>query len=229
MTHEIITNLLSDYLSGDLNEEMRALVANHVSGCRVCSTEIESFERVRAQVAQLPTAVDPPPEAWTAIRSAILQPESLTSDVARHTENKFRRRQIMTVAAVAVIAAIVSSAGTALYINSRHSEQSVAGLAASSREAATPAVLAAFTTEENNYLRTAATLQDLLDQQEASLAPETVAQLKASLHTIDEAILEARTALSRDPANRLLMDMVSSNYRQKVDLLRRSTEITRGT
>jgi len=36
-------------------------------------------------------------------------------------------------------------------------------------------MLAASTIEENNYLRTASLLQDLLDQQEASLAPETVA------------------------------------------------------
>ena len=76
---------------------------------------------------------------------------------------------------------------------------------------------------------TAAALQDLLDQQETALAPETVAQLKASLRTIDEAILEARNALARDPNNTLLIEMLSANYKQKVDLLRRSTEMTRGS
>ena len=30
-------------------------------------------------------------------------------------------------------------------------------------------------------------------------------------------------------ANKLLVEMLSSSYRQKVDLLRRSTELTRGT
>jgi hypothetical protein len=106
------------------------------------------------------------------------------------------------------------------------SSKAVAGNASTE---ATPATLAAFTIEENNYLRTASMLQDLLDQQEASLAPETVAQLKASLRTIDEAILEARNALARDPANKLLVEMLSASYRQKVDLLRRTTELTRGT
>jgi len=93
----------------------------------------------------------------------------------------------------------------------------------------TPASLAAFTIQENTYLRNVAVLQDLLDQQEASLAPETVAQLKASLHTIDEAIFEARNALARDPANKMLIEMLSGTYRQKVDLLRRTTEMTRGS
>jgi ABC-type sugar transport system ATPase subunit len=69
----------------------------------------------------------------------------------------------------------------------------------------------------------------MLDQREASLAPETVAQLKSSLRTIDEAILEARNALARDPANKTLVEMLSGNYRQKVDLLRRTTELTRGS
>ena len=81
----------------------------------------------------------------------------------------------------------------------------------------------------NNYLRTASILQELLDSQQGQLAPETIAQLKASLRTIDEAILEARNALARDPANRVLIEMLSASYRQKVDLLRRSTEMTRGS
>jgi hypothetical protein len=92
-----------------------------------------------------------------------------------------------------------------------------------------PATFAAFAVEENNYLRNVAVLQDLLDQQSASLAPETVAQLKSSLRTIDEAILEARNALARDPANKMLIEMLSGNYRQKVDLLRRTAEMTRGS
>ena len=69
----------------------------------------------------------------------------------------------------------------------------------------------------------------MLDQQEGSLSPETVVQLRASLHAIDDAIIEARNALARDPANKLLVEMLSSNYRQKVDLLRRTTELTRGS
>ena len=129
---------------------------------------------------------------------------------------------------VAVLVAVLSSTITAVYLNSRSPSRAASTLGRPG-EATTPASLAAFTIEENNYLRTAATLQDLLDQRETALAPETVAQLRASLRTIDEAILEARNALARDPNNKLLIEMLSANYRQKVDLLRRSTEITRGS
>ena len=72
-------------------------------------------------------------------------------------------------------------------------------------------------------------LQDLLDQQKGSLAPETVAQLETSLRTIDGAILEARNALARDPANKSLVEMLSSRYRQQVNFLRRTPAIAGGT
>jgi hypothetical protein len=123
----------------------------------------------------------------------------------------------------------MSSAGTAVYLGSRNVDRNSTRSVANIAGAGTPATLAAFTIEENNYLRNVAVLQDLLDQQEGSLAPETVAQLKASLRAIDEAILEARNALARDPANKLLIEMLSGSYRQKVDLLRRTTEMTRGS
>ena len=125
--------------------------------------------------------------------------------------------------------AVLSSTLTALYLNARSPSNVASAPGGGPTDTATPRTLAAFTVEENNYLRQAAVLQDLLDQQETALAPETVAQLKTSLRTIDEAILEARSALARDPSNKLLIEMLSANYKQKVDLLRRSTEITRGT
>jgi hypothetical protein len=132
-------------------------------------------------------------------------------------------------AAAAILVAVLSSGGTALYMSSRNVAGNSSSSVAGNADGASPATLVAFTIEENTYLRNVAVLQDLLDQQQALLAPETVAQLKASLRTIDEAILEARNALARDPANKTLIEMLSGTYRQKVDLLRRTTEMTRGS
>ena len=137
----------------------------------------------------------------------------------------FSNGAIFGLSIASIVVAVLSSVGTASYLNSRASR--AGNIAATS--AGTSASFAAFTIEENNYLRTVETLQEVLDRQESVLAPETVAQLKASLRTIDEAILEARNALARDPANKVLIDMLSANYRQKVDLLRRTTEMTRGS
>ena len=227
MTHEVIRHLLDDYVTGDLTEDARGPVADHVAVCEICSAEVESLRRIIVRASELPKSIEPPAEAWSNIRTAILREENAAGSHGTRTTNPaFWRRSWVVTAAAAIVVAVLSSTITALYLNSR-SQTSSASLTAN--ENATPATLAAFTIEENNYLRQASALQDLLDQQETALAPETVAQLKASLRTIDEAILEARSALARDPSNKLLIEMLSTNYKQKVDLLRRSTEMTRGT
>jgi hypothetical protein len=229
MTHEVIKHLLDDYVTGDLTDEARAPVAEHIEACDLCRSEIESLEAIVARARELPRTVEPPAEAWSAIRGAIARDESAMR-AGKHFVRVGNRRTSYLVAASVLLAALLSSAGTAWYLNARNSGPNAEVASASNAlSGTTPATLAAFTVEENNYLRTASRLQDLLDQQEGSLAPETVAQLRASLHAIDDAINEARSALARDPANGLLVEMLSSNYRQKVDLLRRSTEMTRGT
>lgn len=227
MTHEVIRHLLDDYVTGELTEDARAPVADHIAACAICAAEVESLNRILVRAAELPKSIDPPAEAWSNIRAAI---ERDKEAIARHDTGstlRFRRRPY-ALAAAAVLLVVLSSAGTAVYMNARSADPRNP-VASSPANAATPASLTAFTVEENNYLRNVAVLQDLLDQQESLLAPETIAQLKASLRTIDEAILEARTALARDPANGVLIEMLSGTYRQKMDLMRRTAELTRGT
>ena len=227
MTHEVIRHLLDDYVTGEVNADARGPVEDHVAICEICSAEVESLKRILVRASDLPKSIEPPAEAWSNIRTAILREESAAaSHSTRMASPAFWRRTWVITAAAAVVVAVLSSTITTVYLNSR-SATSTAQRTVTENE--TPATLAAFTIEENNYLRQASALQDLLDQQETALAPETVAQLKASLRTIDEAILEARSALARDPSNKLLIEMLSTNYKQKVDLLRRSTEMTRGT
>jgi hypothetical protein len=229
MTHEVIRHLLDDYVTGELAEDARGPVADHIAACALCAAEVESLKGVLARAADLPKSIDPPAAAWLNIRAAIERDKEAVATNHGTGGRDFWQRPYVLAAAI-VLAAVLSSGGTALYMSSRgvarNSSPPVAGL---TDEAGTPATFAAFAIEENNYLRNVAVLQDLLDQQEASLAPETVAQLKSSLRTIDEAILEARNALARDPANKMLIEMLSGTYRQKVDLLRRTAEMTRGS
>jgi hypothetical protein len=186
---------------------------------------VDSLKRILARASELPASVEPPPEAWSNIREVIRREENAVAAPIRPAAALWRRPLVLG-AAAAILVAVLSSTLTVVYLNSLSSPAAAMTRAG---DAVTPGTLVAFTMEENNYLRTAAALQELLDQQESVLAPETVAQLKASLRTIDEAIMEARSALARDPSNKLLVEMLSANYKQKVDLLRRSTEMTRGT
>ena len=224
MTHEVIRHLLDDYVTGELTEDAREPIAEHVAACEICAEEVRALQHVLSRAAELPKSVDPPPQAWGNIEAMIRRDEAAVAPIARQGSAIWRHPFVFAAAASIVVAAL-SSALTVAYLNSRDAGKETREAVAES----TPANFAAFTVEENNYLRTVGILQDVLDRQESVLAPETVAQLKSSLRTIDEAILEARNALARDPANKVLIDMLSSNYRQKVDLLRRSTELTRGS
>ena len=226
MTHEVIKHLLDDYVTGELTEDARGPVADHIAACGICGAEVESLNMILARAADLPKSIDPPSESWSNIRAAIERGEEAVAAHDTSTRMAFWRRPYVLAAAV-ILVAVLSSAGTALYMSSGGSSSN--STASNPGSGATPATLAAFTIEENNYLRNVAVLQDLLDQQESALAPETVAQLKASLRTIDEAILEARNALARDPANKMLIEMLTGTYRQKMDLLRRTAEMTRGS
>jgi len=229
MTHEVIKHLLDDYVTGELNEDARAPVEEHVATCAMCTEEVRSLKRVLERAADLPKSIDPPAEAWSNIRTAILREENAVKSVTRPGREHFwNRRFALVAAAAAVLVAVLSSSGTAWYLSTR-SPRDVVSREPRTASRWTLAAYTEFTIEENNYLRTVADLQTILDQQESVLAPETVAQLKSSLRTIDEAILEARTALARDPSNKVLIDMVSSGYKQKVDLLKRTTEMTRGS
>ncbi len=220
MTHEVMRHLLDDYVTGELGEEARGPVAEHVAACESCAAEVGSLRTMLARAAELPRSIDPPTESWSVIRAAIQSDKAAVEVHGAGPTSAFWHRPY-ALAAAALLVAVLSSAGTAFYMMSRGADGSPARTA--------PATLVAFTIEENDYLRRVAVLQDVLDRQEPSLAPATVAQLKASLRTIDEAILEARNALARDPANKMLVEMLSGTYKQKVDLLRRTTEMTRGS
>lgn len=223
MTHDVVRHLLDDYVTGDLPDDARAPVAEHVAACDICAEEVQSLQRVLARAADLPKSSEPPAEAWENIKAAIQRDASIAPG---RPERFGARHPLLLALAASIVVAILSSVATAAYLKSRLPSSTSF---AHTTDSGAPASFAAFTIEENNYLRTVGALQDVLDQQESALAPETVAQLRASLRTIDEAILEARNALARDPANKVLIDMLSANYRQKVDLLRRTTEMTRGT
>jgi hypothetical protein len=88
-----------------------------------------------------------------------------------------------------------------------------------------PATLAEFTARENDYIATVNALSTTIESAHVELAPETIEKLKQSIRVIDGAILEARRALAQDPSNKALIEILSTSYNQKVDLLRRTAEM----
>jgi len=86
-------------------------------------------------------------------------------------------------------------------------------------------VPAAVTAVEQQYGSTVDELRQALDAQRPVLASGVAGVVDRSLADIDAAITETRAALVSDPANPALVDILSSHYERKVDLLQRATEL----
>ena len=88
---------------------------------------------------------------------------------------------------------------------------------------------ASFRLAEGQYTQTIDELRLAVDAQRAHLNPETVRTVDRSLAVVDSAIAEARAALLADPGNRTLVDLLSASYQRKLDLLRRTSELSSRT
>jgi hypothetical protein len=191
------------------------------------------------EVAALPRSIEPPADAWSKIRAEIESGDKSDRDDEIELQPKRSARiafwqQPMFLAAAALLLIAGSSAVTAIAISRRGSPTARVAQTTSAPAATTaasgsgPSSLAQFTLVESDYLRAVNDLTATLESEQESLSPETIAKLRESIKVIDAAILEARNALAADPANRTLIQMLANSYEQKVDLLKRTTEMARG-
>jgi hypothetical protein len=182
--------------------------------------ETSSDERLDELTAALPREMAPPPDLWPAIR-AELAPRS-----ARTV-----RWGGWRLAAAGLILAASSSILTLLAVRGGDVVRDGAVVATADsapphpRTSAPTRLPAHLVVAERGYARSIDALWRTLDERRDSLAPSTVATVERSLRIADSAIAEARSALEQDPANRVLADLLVSNYERKIDLLRRATEL----
>lgn len=185
------------------------------------------------EVTALPRSIEPPADAWAQIRAEIEASGTPDGSSEIGSQSKplaripFWQRPIF-LAAAALLLVAGSSVVTAIAIGRRGNAAEASAAAAVADNSNGPTSLAQFTVVESDYLRVVNDLSATLESEEGSLSPETIAKLRESIKVIDAAILEARNALAADPANRTLIQMLANSYEQKVDLLKRSTEMARG-
>lgn len=185
------------------------------------------LRELREATDRLPREMDPPTDAWDAIRAQIARDESGLSDSRGGKTIRIWQRSPFLIAA-SLLLVVGSSAIT--YVSTKGvapGPMPTPSGSVGSVPAGAVSALAQFTGKENDYLRRVNGLVAIMESDEVELAPETIAKVKESLAVIDAAILEARAALARDPANRALIEMLESTYEMKLDLLERTTEMAR--
>lgn len=189
----------------------------------------DRLRELQEMTDRLPREMEPPPEAWDAVRAQMERDGAEHIPHARRGAAFWQRPEFLIAASLVLV--VGSSAVT--YRVSRDRDGAPTAPVAESRdrgaEGAVRAVstLAQFTGKENEYLRRVNGLVAIMESGAVELAPETILKVKQSLAIIDAAILEARAALAGDPANRELIQMLESTYEKKLDLLQRTTEMAR--
>lgn len=96
--HEV-QKLLSAYYDGELPDEFRSAVAEHLAGCSTCAQELAGFKKLSVMAHGLRTP-EPPAHIWSRIEA------QLAGDAAIAPQSKHAKRY-GTYAAVAAIAAAV--------------------------------------------------------------------------------------------------------------------------
>lgn len=191
-------------------------------------SEEEMLKDLETRARALPREIAPPDDAWNAIKVEIEKVAPLSAPASRPLTQRFWQYPAFLAAAGLLLVA-GSSLITIAVIRDRVQQpgNAVAAENGTPRSERGPATFAEFASVENDYISTVNQLSAVLESEKTSLSPETVSKLKRSLAVIDAAILEARRALAADPANRAIVEMLNTSYNQKLDLLRRTTEMGR--
>lgn len=218
MTTHLSWEQLNDFADARLDEGARYAATAHLASCAECEDALAALAATTQAARTLPSSIDPPADVWMSVRESIEHAKE--APIGRQGPAWWATpRRLAAAAAVLILA---SSGVTVLVMQQAGSMPDTAVVRAPAGGTTLPV---GWQAAEQGYLASAAELHALLQEQRATLAPATIASVERSLATIDMAIAEARAALLTDPANAALADLLASNYRQKVELLRRATQL----
>jgi anti-sigma-K factor RskA len=217
---------LNDYADGSLTATARADTAKHVDGCEACRATVARIRSLVAKAEALPKEVEAPAEAWSVVQRRI--EDGKVIDIGRREDRKTGRgaspRRYIITAVAALVLVVATSAITMFVTRGDRDGLSLVDIPGATdpniRLASLPAEIASV---ERTYLESVSDLLTALDDPALQLSMETRRAVRRSLAVIDTAIAEARAALIADPASRELREMLTRNYEQKVDLLRRAS------
>lgn len=229
-------DVLNDFVDGRIDRQTASDISAHIASCPACSARHDELASLVSSAKQLPRSALPPDDMWADLRTALDSRKDVTLSRAGEsavrpairTRPKTARKFVAMLAAAAVILIALSSGITALVMK-RSSVPIAIRQPNEVRDTAaqrSPGVLtASFRQAESEYNRTIDELAQAVDTQRDRLSPETIRTVDRSLAVVDSAIAEARAALMADPNNQMLMDLLSTSYQRKLDLLRRTSEL----
>lgn len=230
---------LGDFVDGEIEPVAAERIMSHLKECSVCESEHRKLTGLLASAKQLPRSVLPEEDLWPDLRRELTKRKEIVLPVSTSAASPATTRAVgasrdrkrpWLLAAAAVVLIAASSYTTAVVLRSAPRS---AGTSSDSRPSRAPEVggapivrNASFAQAEARYQRTIDELRVAVETQRGRLSPETIRTVDRSLAVIDSAIAEARAALVADPNNHVLVDLLSASYERKLELLRRTSELS---
>ena len=220
MTDHLTWETLNDFVDGVLSPPATDNAEAHVRECSACAIALAELRATVAQAHALPGAVTPPDDLWNDVRATIESRKvaHLPSGAGVAQPRGWWMTPGRLAAAAAVLMAVTASL-TGVVMNSRTS------VVVAERGPSSTTVSVSWHASERVFQASVLELREQLEVLHDHLSPETVVKVERALATIDLAIAEGREALLQDPANAALSELLASNYRQKIELLRRMTQL----
>jgi hypothetical protein len=213
---DVWTDRLSEYLDEELSAPEREALEAHLPECGACAQALDELRRVAVRTDALE---DRPParNLWPGIAARI----ATQGEAAPRGPGRRFTFTVPQLAAAAAALVLLSAGGMWLALSSGDGGGSLAVQPAGIQ--ARPVSAGA-----SNFDAAVAELQRLLDERRDQLDSATIQVLEENLATIDQAIAEARAALSEDPSNSYLNQHLATTMWRKVHLLQRAATLTGG-
>jgi hypothetical protein len=202
---------LDDFVDGELEAAEAAAVTAHLQACPSCRTEEQALRALLHDAAALADRVAPPRDMWPAIERRL-----------GHGAGASLRGLAAAAALLLALGGVLLGRPVPAPVASPGPSVEMDGTGRLQEAALQAAEMARL---EAEYDRAAQGLLVELRARQDRLPPQTVAQVEASLRTIDAALGEIRTALARKPSETGLHLMLASTHRKKLELLRRVVRV----
>jgi hypothetical protein len=215
---------IQELTDGTLGSIRRSELDRHTQECADCRTFAADLRTIREATGSL-EPLAPPDGVWLQLAGRLLKEGRVTLPAARPSGPG--RHVLLAIAAALVLAVGASIAMLVPQFRSNNASQATASPQGGNvpAEDAVQSVETEFRLAEQHYQNAIAKLEQAarLDQASADqnpvIDPQTAAMLQKSLHVIDQAISESRSALRSEPQSAPARDSLFDALRRKVGLL----------
>lgn len=214
MTCERVKERLDGYLDDELTEAEFQEMELHLADCPGCREDERQLRAVVALAAALPRERQPARDLW----------EGIAGRIGARTAS-WARPSAWWAAGLAAAATVAVVAWLSPLWPEPGSPPAQSPLAGTRPAAALPGA-AGLDEAEREYERATAELMAALGERRVSLSPDTAALVDENLRVIDEALVQVRAALARDPASPRLSRMLASTHEKKIETLKRVLKLT---